>query len=577
MNGDAAKDLGFEEGRFCRVLESDDLDRDMRWQAIIAILAILLILTLTGYTAFYMTTVVIPDYGGTYREGVAGNPGYISPLFSTYHDVDRDLVALIFNGLTRADENGQIQPDLADTWEISPDNLTYTFHLRQNVRWHDGTPFTADDVVFTINILRSPDFQGQPQIAELWQMVTVERSDRYTVRFTLSEPFAPFLHYTTIGLLPAHLLQDVPIKQLSSHPFNLHPIGTGPFKIGEVTSKHALLEANADYYAGRPYLDKIEFLFYPDYPSVLAAYQRGEIHGIGRVPLEYLPEVLAEDELQLYSAPLSGYGLVFLNLDRPVFQEKEVRQALLWALDRQRIIDQILDGQAVLAHGPVMPFSWAYEAHAPQYAYDPVKARNLLEKAGWIDADGDGVREKGDLRLEFALLTNDDETRIKIINEITRQWAEIGVRAVPQAVGVAGVVRDFLMPRNYDAILYEWQQLPTDPDPYPQWHSTQKLGMGQNFTGYSNEQADLLMEEARRTTDPVRRAALYRQLQRILAEDVPELPLYHPVYHYAVDKRVQNVRVGPMQDYADRFRTVAEWYINMRRVIVSEAPLWQRK
>jgi peptide/nickel transport system substrate-binding protein len=549
----------------------------MRWQAVVAIVAVFLILVLTGYTAFHTTTVVIPDYGGTYREGVAGNPHFINPLFSAYSDVDRDLVALIFNGLTCADEHGQIQPDLADTWEISPDNLTYTFHLRQDVRWHDGTPFTADDVVFTIGVLRSPDFQGQPQLAELWQMVTVERSDRYTVRFTLAEPFAPFLHYTTIGLLPAHLLQDVPIKQLASHPFNLHPIGTGPFKVGEVTSKHALLLANDDFYGGRPYLDKIEFLFYPDYPSVLAAYHRGEIHGVGRVPPEYLDQVLAEDTLQLYSAPLSGYGLVFLNLERPVFQEREVRQALLWALDRQRIIDQILDGQAVLAHGPVMPFSWAYEAHTVQYTYDPAKAKDILDKAGWIDADGDGVREKGDLRLEFALLTNDDETRIQIINEITRQWAEIGVRAIPQTAGVAGVVRDFLVPRNYDAILYEWQQLPTDPDPYPRWHSTQRLGMGQNFTGYSNEQADLIMEEARRTTDPVRRAALYRQLQSILAEDVPELPLYHPVYSYAVDKRVQNVRIGPMQDYSDRFRTVTEWYINTRKVIVSEAPLWQHK
>ncbi|MGB9880193.1 MAG: ABC transporter substrate-binding protein, partial [Anaerolineae bacterium] len=156
----------------------------MRWQVLIAIVAIFLILALTGYTAFHLTTVAIPDYGGTYREGVAGNPNCINPLFSAYSNVDRDLVVLIFNGLTYADERGQIQPDLADTWEISPDNLTYTFHLRQDVRWHDGTPFTADDVVFTINVLRSPDFQGQPRLAELWQMVTVERADCYTVRFT---------------------------------------------------------------------------------------------------------------------------------------------------------------------------------------------------------------------------------------------------------------------------------------------------------------------------------------------------------------------------------------------------------
>lgn len=549
----------------------------MRWQVVIAALAVFLILALTAYTAYTTTTTLVPDYGGIYIEGVAGNPRYINPLLSTYNDVDRDLVALLFNGLTFADERGQIQPDLADTWEISKDNLSYTFYLRQDVRWHDGTPFTADDVVFTIDVLRAPGFQGPPGLAELWRTVQVEQVAPYVVRFTLAEPFAPFLSYTTIGLLPAHLLKDVPARQLPDHPFNMHPIGTGPFKVHEVTLQYALLVANTDYYGGRPYLDKIGFVFYPDYPTVLAAYHRGEIHGISRVPPEYLSEALAEDNLKLYFAPLSGYALVFLNLERPIFQEREVRQALLWAIDRQKIIDQILEGRALVANGPVMPLTWAYEVDIPQYTYDPAKAEILLEEAGWSDEDGDGVREKGELRLQFALLTNDDATRIKIINELTRQWAEVGVRAVPQTAGVAGVVRDFLAPRNYDAILYEWQRLPADPDPYPQWHSTQNLGMGQNFTGYSNERADLIMEEARQTTDSERRGALYGELQRILAEDVPALPLYHPVYSYAIDERVHDVQVGPMQDGPDRFRTVAQWYIATRRVIVSEAPLWERK
>jgi len=549
----------------------------MRWQVVIAALAVFLILALTAYTAYTTTTTLVPDYGGIYIEGVAGNPRYINPLLSTYNDVDRDLAALLFNGLTSADERGQIQLDLADKWEISKDNLSYTFHLRQDVRWHDGTPFTADDVVFTIDVLRAPGFQGPPGLAELWRTVKVERVAPYIVRFTLAEPFAPFLSYTTIGLLPAHLLKDVPARQLPDHPFNMHPIGTGPFKVHEVTLQYALLLANTDYYGGRPYLDKIGFVFYPDYRTVLAAYHRGEIHGISRVPPEYLSEALAEDNLKLYSAPLSGYALVFLNLERPIFQEREVRQALLWAIDRQKIIDQILEGRALVANGPVMPLTWAHEVDVPQYTYDPAKAEILLEEAGWSDEDGDGVREKGELRLQFALLTNDDATRIKIINELTRQWAEVGVRAVPQTAGVAGVVRDFLAPRNYDAIFYEWQRLPADPDPYPQWHSTQNLGMGQNFTGYSNERADLIMEEARQTTDSESRGALYRELQRILAEDVPALPLYHPVYSYAIDERVRDVQVGPMQDGPDRFRTVAQWYIATRRVIVSEAPLWERK
>lgn len=549
----------------------------MRWQAVIAALAVVLIVVLVGYATFHMTTVTVPDYGGTYMEGVAGNPHYINPLLSTYNDVDRDLVALIYNGLTAVDEHGQIMPDLADTWDISTDDLSYTFHLRKDVRWHDGAPFTADDVVFTIDVLRAPDFQGQPELAQLWRTVKVERSDSYTVRFTLAEPFAPFLSYTTIGLLPAHLLKDVPVKLLSEHSFNLQPVGTGPFKLGEVTAEHALLLANSDYYKGRPYLDKVKLVFYPDYASVVSAYQRGEIQGIGRVPAEFVPQVLSNEHLKLYSASLSGYGLVFLNLERPVFQEKEVRQALLWATDRQRIIDRVLGSQALVATGPILPFSWAYESNTTQYGYDPAKAKALLDQAGWKDTDGDGIREKGDLKLQFALLTNGEETRIEVINELTREWAEIGVHAIPQTAGVAGVVRDFLTPRNYDAIFYEWERLPADPDPYTQWHGTQNQGSGQNYTSYNNEQANLILEEARHTMDSQRRSALYRDFQRVLAEDVPALPLYYPVYSCAIDERVQGVQVGPLQEGPDRFRTITQWYMATRRVIVSEASFWPRK
>jgi peptide/nickel transport system substrate-binding protein len=548
----------------------------MRWQVVIAALAVVAILAASVYTAIHTTTVLVPDYGGTYIEGVAGNPRYINPLLNAYNDVDRDIASLVFNGLTRADEYGQILPDLADSWDISRDDLSYTFHLRDDVRWHDGTPFTADDVVFTIDVLRAPGFQGPPGLAELWRTVQVERFDPHTVRLTLSEPFAPFLSFTTVGLLPAHLLQDLPVEQLTEHPFNLQPTGTGPFKVGEVTSQHALLLANDDYYAGRPLLDQVEIVFYPDYASVLAAYRNELVHGIGRVPTDRLGRVLDEEDLSVYSTPLAGYGLVFLNLERPILQEQEVRQALLWGLDRQKIIDQLLDGQALVATGPVMPFSWAYEEDVQHYGHNPERAVALLEGAGWIDADGDGVREKGELRLEFGLLSNDDATRIQIINELTRQWAAIGVRVVPQTAGVSGVVRDFLVPRDFDAVFYEWQRLPTDPDPYPQWHSTQTQTPGQNFCRYSNDEADLIMEQARRTTDTQRRATLYRDLQRILAEEVPALPLYHPVYSYAVDRAVRDVQVAPMQDGPDRFRTITEWYMVTRRVLVSEAPFWQR-
>ena len=549
----------------------------MRWQTLIAIVAILGILLLVGLGAYRSTTVLVPDSGGIYREGVAGSPRYLNPVLGTGSDVERDVIALVFEGLTAADSKGRIQPKLATSWDIAADGLSYTFHLRQDVLWQDGAPFTADDVVFTVGLLRSADLNGRQPAAALWNAVQVERPDAHTVTFVLQEPFAPFLHYTTFGLVPAHLLKDVAPADLIGHSFNLHPVGTGPFVVSEVTDQHVLLHVNKSYYGTRPYLDSVEILLYPDYASAFAAYARGEVHGVSHLSAADADKASTDPSLNLFCSPLSGYGLVFLNLERPIFQDQQVRQALLLATDRQLLVAHILHNQAMVADGPVPPTSWAYSADTAKDTYDPQAAIALLEKAGWVDRDGDGVRDKDQLKLEFALLTNDDPTRIQIINELTRQWAKVGIRAIPQTVGVAGLVRDFLQSRSYDALLYAWQRLPTDPDPYAQWHSTQRQGTGQNYGGYNNEATDLLMEEARRTVDERQRAALYGQVWEMLAKEVPAIPLYHPVFCYAVDKQVHDVRLGPLYDYPDRFRTLTDWYINQRRVLVSEEALWRNR
>jgi peptide/nickel transport system substrate-binding protein len=543
----------------------------IRWQTAIALVSILLLGVLLGYLAYSLTTVIVPDFGGPYVEGVAGNPKAINPILQN-NEIDRDLVSLVFSSLARVDERGEIVPELARRWEISEDGLVYTFYLRQDVRWHDGAPFSADDVMFTIQAIQDPDFQGLPDVSEPWLPVTIEKVDRYAVRFTLEEPFAPFLDYTTVGILPAHLLGTVPAGLLPSSQFNLRPVGTGPFMLSEMSAQHAILETNPHWYRRRPYLDKIEFVFYPDYPSIFVAHERGDVSGISRVWPDYLDDVREGESLNMYSAPLSGYTLVFLNLTRPLFQEREVRQALLWALDRQGLVDEVLGGQGIVVYSPIMPNAWAYDENLPRYSYDAEKAIALLEAAGWTDADGDGVREKGDLRLEFELLTNDDPIREQLVQEIVRQWAAVGVLAKPRVAGWPEPVATALRTRQFDALLGGWGALPPDPDPYPHWHSSQASEDGQNYAGYINDDADMLLEEARRVNDRALRGELYREFQRIFVEDVPALLLYQPVYNYAVDERVRGVQVGPMLDSPDRFRTVTQWYIAVKRVVLSEAP-----
>jgi peptide/nickel transport system substrate-binding protein len=536
----------------------------------VAILGVVLIVVLLGYVAYTTTTVIVPDVGGTYVEGVAGRPSYINPILCQYNQVDRDLVALIFSGLTDINERGEIVPSLAREWDVSEDGLVYTFYLRRDVVWHDGEPFTADDVLFTVESIQDEDYQGPPELAELWRTVEADAINDFTLTFTLQAPLATFLDFTTIGVLPQHVLADVPASELPRDQFSVRPVGTGMFQVGEVSGDYVILDANPDYFGDKPLLSKIEFKFYPDYQSVLAAYQQGEVEGISEVLPEDLPSVRKEEYLNLYTARLSGYTLIFLNLDLPIFEQKEVRQALLYGIDRQRIIDQILDGQGIVASSPIMPDSWAYSPDVVQYDYDPRRASELLTEAGWTDTDGDAVREKEGLRLEFTLLTNKDPVRRQIIEEITRQLWELGIRVVPVVEDSSWVVNEALRPRNFDALLYSWGNLPSDPDPYLMWHSTQIGGDGQNYAGLNNIDIDQLLEEGRQSTDQTRRAQLYRDFQDLFAEEVPSLLLYYPVYNYAVDDMVKGVQLSPMLDPSDRFRTVAEWYIKTRRVVVSE-------
>lgn len=542
----------------------------IRWQAVIAVVGVVVVVALLGYLAYSTTTVIVPDTGGTYVEGLAGRPSYINPILCQYNQVDNDLVSLIFTGLTDMNERGEIVPALARDWDVSDDGLVYTFYLRRDVLFHDGEPFTADDVLFTARAIQDEDYQGSTELAELWRTVAIEKINDYTVSFTLQAPLATFVDYTGIGILPQHILADVPASELPAHQFNVRPVGTGMFKVGEVSGEHLILEANPDYYEEKPLLSRVEFKFYPDYQSIFTAYQQGEVEGISQVLPEDLMQVRREEHLNLYSASLSGYTLVFLNLDLPLFQDKEVRQALFWAIDRQRIVDQVLDGQGLVAHSPIMPESWAYNDDVLQYSYDPSRARELLTEAGWVDDDHDGVREKGDSRLEFGLLTNRDLLRRRIIEEIARQMWEVGIRVVPMVEDSSWVVNEALRPRSFDALLYSWGNLPSDPDPYVMWHSTQIGGEGQNYAGLNNVDIDQMLEQARQSNDQGERGELYRAFQDLFAEEVPSLLLYYPIYNYCVDDMVRGVQLSAMVDPSDRFRTIDQWYIKTRRVMVTE-------
>jgi peptide/nickel transport system substrate-binding protein len=274
--------------------------------------------------------------------------------------------------------------------------------------------------------------------------------------------------------------------------------------------------------------------------------------------------------LQLFSAQSAGYGIAYLNLQResvPFFQEKEVRQALLYALDRQSLIDQVLGGQGLIADSPILPTSWAYDPSVRSYRYDPERAIGLLDASGWMDSNGDRIRDKDGIDLAFDLLTSDDPVMVQMAEDLARQWRDVGIDAMIRPVSSEAAAQ-FVRNRSFDAALTEIG-LTADPDPYPLWHSTQAES-GQNFAGFVNEDADLVMEEGRFTADPEQRRQLYYAFQQIFAEEVPSLLLYYPIYAYAVDREVQGVQLSPLLRTSDRFRNVVDWYVRTEELVVSE-------
>ncbi len=564
--------------------------RHLRWQLIIAILGMLLVGSLlngktpTGGT---ITVTAEPVRGGVYTEALIGLPRHLNPLLDYNNPVDRDIDRLLFSGLTRFDAYGRPQPELAN-WIVSDDELTYTFVLRADARWHDGQPVTSADVAFTVGLLQNADFQGAPELSRLWQALKLKVVNDQAFEVTLPEPFAPFLDYTTFGILPQHLLGQTPAAQLGEADFNHAPVGSGPFRFVAFTGEDGQvsgvrLSAFADYYGVAPLLNDVQFRFYPDVGAALDGYAAGEVLGISRIDAAHVTQALQTEQLGVYTSLLPEYSLIYLNLQSdqlPFFQDKKVRQALLRGLNRSAMVYQLLNGQAVVANSPVLPGSWAYNPTLPQVKYDPVAAGHLLDSAGWVIPDGTApgssgyVRRKGESELRFTLTTPNDDLHVALAEAARDTWAQLGVIVTVVAVDPSDIRDQYLTPRPraFDAILVDLNLAGTpDPDPYPMWHETQ-VESGQNYGGLADRVTSELLEQARITSDLDARARLYYSFQSRFADQTPALLLFYPVYNYAVDASVNGVQVGPLIEASDRLSTLGQWSVITRRVIVEQPP-----
>ena len=553
--------------------------RQLRWQILVVLvtLGIVAVLLFSQQSPGLSGPILPqPEQGGVYTEGLVGSLGRLNPLLDWNNAADRDVNRLLFSGLFRFDERGIPQPDLAQAWGMAPDGTIYNFTIRPNALWHDGEPVTSDDVIFTIEMIKSAGSLYPQDIKDLWGKIEVTRLDEKTFKLTLPEPYVPFIDYLTFGVLPKHLLESVSPADMAKADFNINPVGSGPYKFdhlivesGRITG--VVLTLSANYYGTSPFIEQVVFRYYPTSEAAFDAYQQGNVLSVSQITPEILSAALEEPNLSVYTSRLPQISFVLFNLNRPevaFLQDAKVRRALMLGLNRPYIVNTFLQGQAVITDGPILPGSWAYYDGGEHFEYDPDQAINVLKGEGYvIPAEGGEVRAKEGNPLVFTMLHPDDNVHTQIAETIRDEWAAIGVRVDLQAVPYDELAVDFLAARDYQAALVDLNLSRTpDPDPYPFWHQAEATG-GQNYSQWDNRPASEYLEQARVTADYTLRTRLYRNFQVVFAKELPALPLFAPVYSYGVDSQVQGVQVPSLYDPSDRLSTFANWYLLTRRAL----------
>jgi peptide/nickel transport system substrate-binding protein len=457
-------------------------------------------------------------------------------------------------------------PELAEDWDITDDGLEYTFNLREDVTWHDGEQFTADDVVYTFETHMHEE-TGSPRTSELTARIdTVEAVDDYTVQFTLNFPSSPFLQQNMVYyIVPEHILGDVAPADLASHDYSIGTqgvtIGCGPFQFVEwVSDDHITLEAYEDYYEGAPNIDRWIRRIVPDQTVLAQQVITGEVD-YGAIQESDYDNVDQQDHIDV--TEFDTFNFTFysyqLNSERStLFQEPEVRQALVYGLDRESMVQAIRFGIGEVAIGTMPIPSWAYDPGSidRQYEYDPDRAREMLEEAGWVEG-ADGIRERDGERFSFEIYTNaGNEIREQYVAVMQEQWREIGVECTPQTEEWSTFLDRITGTRDFDMFLvgFSWG---VDPHQETMWHTDASEG-GFNMNEYSNPEVDDLLAQGLETTDQDERRELYTQMQNILMEDLPSVILDFPQGIYGVNQRCHNIFPNDVHFTANAH----EWWVD---------------
>jgi len=548
-----------------------------KWIAKGLLVIIVISILAFSFNIYTHKTEVLPKVGGTYQEGILGQPRYINPVLSLTNDSDRDISCLVYSSLFKYNDKSELIPDIVEDYQIKEDGLIYEISLKENVFWHDGEQLTADDIIFTIKTIQDPEYQSP--LKNNWQGVKAEKIDQYHIVFRLNNIYAPFLHNLTIGILPKHRWAGISPQDFPLAVYNLEPIGSGPYQFVESGKDEngkiewIELKRNENFYLGQgeaPFIKKIILRFYSSQDDLINAYAQRDIDGLNFISATNQLELEKINNFSLYEISMPEYYALFFNQEKnELLSDKNIRLALAYAIDKDKIIEEIINYKGNLIDSPFLPGWPAYTENITKYNFDLEKSKEILEEDGWQDQNNNGILEKeidGETKeLEIEILTTNWATLKETANLIKEQWEKIGARVNLKIEEIAHIQTEFIQPREYQVLLFG-EVLSAEPDPFAFWHSSQSAEHGLNLSLYKNNEADKLLEEARQITNLEERFKKYTEFQKILTEDIPAIFLYSPTYLYPVYKKVQGISLEKISHPCYRFSQIENWYIKTSRV-----------
>jgi len=510
-------------------------------------------------------TILIPVSGGEFIEGVVGQPVFINPVLAS-SEADRDLIELIFSDLL----------ELAENYRMNENGRVWNVRLKDNLFWHDGQPITADDVILTINFIQNPD--SHSPLSSVWQGVKAERISEREIKLILPETYVFFENtLRELRIIPNHVFAPVPITNLRLSDYNLEPIGNGPFKFASFQKKRSGFVSGYhlvrnEYYVGKkPYLEKIVFNFYQNEEELTIAFNSGKIGGFGGLKSK------TKINHQSFALRMPRYYAIFFNAyEQDVLKDKNVRLALIYATDKKKIIEKILNNDAIVVDGPLILGMNGYSGEAyPRESFSPEKAIQILEANGWqLNSDGIRENEKGGAgkkkevaRLEFNLVVPEMPLLIETARLIQEDWLKIGVKLNLIIKPVAEVSSEIIRTRNYEMLIFGNVFKSGDcPDLSSFWHSGERFYPGLNLALYENKTADALIESIRKNLNNEKRQRDLAVLQSLIIQDSPAIFLFSPHYFYITKNSLRGFDEKFIYSASGRFQNIEKWYVKTARV-----------